>query len=47
MTYRLFAEAARSAGDEAVAERFEEIREDERAHLRTLEGMLERLEVPA
>lgn len=47
VTYKLFAEEARRAGEEAVAARFEEIREDELAHLKTLEGMLERLEVPA
>jgi rubrerythrin len=46
-TYRLFAEAARAAGETAVAERFEEIRGDEREHLRTLETALERLELPA
>jgi rubrerythrin len=46
VTYRLFAEQARSAGDDVVADRFDEIREDELAHLRALEGMLERLEVP-
>lgn len=46
-TYRAFAEQARAAGEEAVASRFEEIREDEREHLKTLEATLERLEVPA
>ena len=46
-TYRGFAAQARSAGEEAVAARFDEIREDERAHLDALEAALERLEVPA
>lgn len=46
-TYRSFAAQARAAGEEAVAERFEEIRLDERAHLDALESALERLEVPA
>lgn len=46
-TYRRFAAQARSAGDEEVAARFDEIREDERAHLDALEAALERLEVPA
>ena len=46
-TYRRFAEQAAAAGDVAAAERFEEIRGDERAHLRSLESALERLEVPA
>lgn len=45
--YRLYAEQARLAGEYDVAERFEEIREDERAHLKLLETLLERLEVPA
>lgn len=44
--YRSFAEQARDAGEEAVAARFEEIRGDELAHLDTLEGALERVEVP-
>jgi len=44
--YRSFAEQARLAGEEAVADRFEEIRGDEREHLKTLEGSLEQLEVP-
>jgi rubrerythrin len=46
-TYRRFAAQARSAGDEAVADSFDEIREDERVHLDALEAALERLEVPA
>jgi rubrerythrin len=46
-TYRAFVEQARSAGEEAVAARFEEIRDDELEHLKTLEAALERLEVPA
>ncbi len=46
-TYRSFAEQARAAGEDAVAARFDEIREDELEHLKTLETVLERLEVPA
>ena len=46
-TYPKFAEQARSAGEVAVAERFEEMAEDEREHEKTLEGALEQLEVPA
>ena len=46
-TYSRFAAQARSAGEEEVAARFDEIREDERAHLDALEAALERLEVPA
>jgi rubrerythrin len=45
--YPQFAEQARSAGQTAVAERFEEMANDEREHERTLEQALERLEVPA
>jgi rubrerythrin len=45
--YRAFAEQARLAGEDKVAARFEEIRGDEREHLRTLEGALEQLEIPA
>ena len=45
--YPQFAEQARSAGEAAVAERFEEIAGDEREHEKTLEQALERLEVPA
>ena len=45
-TYRSFAEQARAAGETAAAERFEEIRADEREHLRTLETALERLALP-
>ena len=45
--YRAFAEQARLAGEDTVAARFEEIRGDEREHLRTLEGALEQLEIPA
>lgn len=44
--YRLYAEQARLAGEDEVAERFEEMREDELAHLKLLETLLERLEVP-
>ena len=45
--YPEFAEQARSVGEVAVAERFEEIVEDEREHEKTLEQALERLVVPA
>ena len=45
--YRLYAEHARVAGEDRVADRFEEMREDELAHLKLLETLLERLEVPA
>ena len=45
--YRAFAEQARLAGEDKVAARFEEIRGDEREHLKTLEGALEQLEIPA
>jgi rubrerythrin len=45
--YRAFAEQARLAGETEVAARFEEIRNDEREHLKTLEGAIEQLEVPA
>ena len=45
--YPRFAEQARAFGALAVAERFEEIAEDEREHEKTLEQALERLEVPA
>jgi rubrerythrin len=46
-TYPRFAEQARAAGELAVAERFEEIAEDEREHEKALEQALEQLEVPA
>jgi rubrerythrin len=46
-TYRRFAEKARAAGEITVAERFDEMAEDEREHEKTLEQVLERLEVPA
>ena len=46
-TYPRFAETARTAGDDAVAARFDEIRGDELEHLRTLETLLEEIEVPA
>jgi len=46
MTYPLFAEQARAAGEVTVAERFEEMAEDELEHAKTLEQALERLEVP-
>jgi rubrerythrin len=45
-TYPRFAEQARAAGELAVAERFEEMAEDEREHEKTLEQALESLEVP-
>jgi len=45
--YPEFAKQARSVGEVAVAERFEEIVEDEREHEKTLEQALERLVVPA
>lgn len=45
-TYPRFAETARAAGEEAAAARFDEIRGDELEHLRTLETILEELEVP-
>jgi rubrerythrin len=46
-TYRAFASQARAVNEDAVAARFDEIRNDERAHLDALEAALERLEVPA
>jgi rubrerythrin len=45
--YPRFAEQARAVGELAVAERFEEMAEDEREHEKTLEQVLERIEVPA
>lgn len=45
-TYPRFAESARAAGEIAVANRFHELGEDERAHARALEAALEELEVP-
>jgi rubrerythrin len=45
--YPQFADQARAAGEDAVAERFAEMAEDEREHEKTLEGALEDLEVPA
>jgi rubrerythrin len=45
-TYRAFAEQARAAGETAAAERFEELRADEREHAHTLEAALERLVLP-
>jgi rubrerythrin len=47
LTYPRFAGQAREAGEIAVAERFEQIAEDEREHEKTLEQTLESLEVPA
>jgi rubrerythrin len=47
VTYPSFAEQARAAGELEVAERFEEMAEDEREHEKTLEQALELLEVPA
>jgi rubrerythrin len=46
LTYPRFARQAREADEIAVAERFEEMAEDEREHEKTLEQALERLEVP-
>jgi rubrerythrin len=46
-TYPTFAKQARAAGEVAVADRFEEMAEDEREHEKALEAVLERLEVPA
>jgi rubrerythrin len=45
-TYRAFAEQARTVGETAAAERFEELRTDEREHAQTLETALERLVLP-
>jgi rubrerythrin len=45
--YPQFAKQARSAGEAAVAARFEELAEDEREHEKTLENALERPEAPA
>ncbi len=45
-TYRLFAEQARAAGEDEVAELFEKIRADKRDDVRALEREVERLEVP-
>jgi rubrerythrin len=45
--YPEFAAQAREAGEDAVADRFEEMAEDEREHEKALEAVLERLEVPA
>jgi rubrerythrin len=47
ITYPSFAHRARSAGDEVVAARFEEIAEDERVHARALESELEAIELPS
>ncbi|HZC31471.1 MAG TPA: ferritin family protein [Gaiellaceae bacterium] len=46
-TYPRYAAEARARGDAAAAERFAELAEDELGHAKTLEGALERLEVPA
>jgi rubrerythrin len=46
-TYPRFADQAFAAGELAVAERFEEMAEDEREHEKSLELALEQLEVPA
>jgi rubrerythrin len=46
-TYASFAKQARAAGDAEAADRFAEIAEDEREHMKTLEDALERIEVPA
>jgi rubrerythrin len=45
--YPQFADQARAAGEDAVAERFAAMAEDEREHEKTLEQALERLAVPA
>lgn len=45
--YPRYANEARAAGQHALADRFAEIAEDERAHEDALETALERLEVPA
>lgn len=47
VAYPRFAEQARAAGELAVAEQFAVMAEDEREHEKTLEQVLERLEVPA
>jgi rubrerythrin len=47
VTYPGFARQARQAGEEAVADRFDEIAKDERAHAQALESELEALELPA
>lgn len=47
VTYPRFAEQARAAGELEVAEQFAVMAEDEREHEKTLEQVLERLEVPA
>jgi rubrerythrin len=46
VTYPEFARRARQRGDEAVARRFEEIVDDERAHAQAIESELEALELP-
>jgi rubrerythrin len=46
-TYPKFARMAFAAGDFAVAERFEEMAEDEREHEERLQQVLERLEILA
>ena len=45
--YPQFADQARAAGELAVADRFMEMAEDEREHEKSLEGALEKLQVPA
>ena len=47
VTYPAFAAQARAVGDVAAADRFEELAGDEAGHARALEGVLERLELPA
>lgn len=44
--YPSFAAQAQAVGETAVADRFTEIAEDERAHAQALEGALEDLEAP-
>jgi rubrerythrin len=46
LTYPEFAARARAAGEDAVAERFEELAADERGHAHSLESELEAIEVP-
>lgn len=45
--YPGFAAQARAAGEVAAADRFEELAGDEAGHARALEGVLERMEIPA
>lgn len=47
VAYPAFAAQARAAGETAAAERFAELAADEAEHARALEGVLERIELPA